>query len=114
MDVLREDWEHRLEYLREKKKQPDFEFADELQQEYEELVALEYQVRVDADGEAEAKGWPSEPAPKLTERDAIVARIEHKIGQSLPSQFHSGPLPVKANLLCTDCGYDRNKSLFAL
>lgn len=111
MDILRDDWEDRLEYLRGKKKQPGVEFADELQQEYEALVALEHQAQIVAEDQAAVNGWRAEPTPKLTERDALVGRIEHKIGQSLPTEFQSGPLPVKANLLCMACGYDRNKSL---
>jgi len=115
MDIVRDDWEHRLEYLRGKKKQPGVEFADELQQEYDALVALEHHARIAAEDEAIAKGWRAEPAPtKRTEREATVARIENEIGQSLPSQFHSGPLPVKANLLCASCGYDRSKSLYVV
>ena len=106
MDIPQEDWEDRLEYLRSKKKTGD-EFADELQQEFGDLKAIEYQRQVAAQDEAAVKGRKAEPTPMLTEREAIVARIETKIGQSLPSQFYSGPLPVKANLLCAACSYDR-------
>ena len=107
-----QDWELRLEQLREKKKKkPGVEFADDLQREYE---TLEHRAQTAAQDEAAANGWRAEPAPKLTARDALVGRIERKIGQALPSPFHSGPLPVKANFLCSTCGYDRNKSLHVM